>query len=220
MGVRADVRVGGRGRRLRASQLNWPPLAGITPAFSTKWLHDLRDHLTRREAVPRPRGRAAARGPPQDGRGQDVPSGHPLRSEATATASSRRQRRGDRQGRRPCAGRQDPDRQVPAEDRLQAAYRFPRAAFADRDPVDRHRLEARRRQRRRRRRRQRLRRRAAAHPVRGYDDLTVAEVTERSKRWRLEQLEATLEYEKQQREPQGRDRRARACDRGKAGEGS
>ena len=38
---------------------------------------------------------------------------------------------------------------------------------------------------------------AAAHPVRGYDDLTVVEVTERSKRWRLEQLEATLEHEKQ-----------------------
>jgi large subunit ribosomal protein L21 len=37
----------------------------------------------------------------------------------------------------------------------------------------------------------------AAHPVRGYDDLTVAEVAERSKRWRLEQLEATLEHEKQ-----------------------
>jgi large subunit ribosomal protein L21 len=37
----------------------------------------------------------------------------------------------------------------------------------------------------------------AAHPVRGYDDLTVVEVTERSKRWRLEQLEATLEHEKQ-----------------------
>jgi len=36
----------------------------------------------------------------------------------------------------------------------------------------------------------------AAHPVRGYDDLTVVEVTERSKRWRLEQLEATLEHEK------------------------
>jgi large subunit ribosomal protein L21 len=38
---------------------------------------------------------------------------------------------------------------------------------------------------------------AEAHPVRGYDELTVAEVTERSKRWRLEQLEATLEHEKQ-----------------------
>ena len=37
----------------------------------------------------------------------------------------------------------------------------------------------------------------AAHPVRGYDDLTVAEVAERSKRWRLEQLEATLEHEQQ-----------------------
>jgi large subunit ribosomal protein L21 len=37
----------------------------------------------------------------------------------------------------------------------------------------------------------------AAHPVRGYDDLTVVEVTERSKRWRLEQLEATLEHERQ-----------------------
>jgi large subunit ribosomal protein L21 len=37
----------------------------------------------------------------------------------------------------------------------------------------------------------------AAHPVRGYDDLTVAEVAERSKRWRLEQLEATLEHERE-----------------------
>ena len=37
----------------------------------------------------------------------------------------------------------------------------------------------------------------AAHPVRGYDDFTVAEIAEKSKRWRLEQLEATLEYEQQ-----------------------
>jgi large subunit ribosomal protein L21 len=36
---------------------------------------------------------------------------------------------------------------------------------------------------------------AAAHPVRDYDDLTVAEIADRSKRWRLEQLQATLEHE-------------------------
>jgi large subunit ribosomal protein L21 len=36
----------------------------------------------------------------------------------------------------------------------------------------------------------------AAHPVRDYDDLTVAEVADRSKRWRLEQLQATLEHER------------------------
>ena len=38
---------------------------------------------------------------------------------------------------------------------------------------------------------------SAAHPVRDYDSLTVAEITERSKRWRLEQLEASLEHERQ-----------------------
>jgi large subunit ribosomal protein L21 len=37
----------------------------------------------------------------------------------------------------------------------------------------------------------------AAHPVRDYDELTVVEIAERSKRWRLEQLEATLEYERE-----------------------
>ena len=36
----------------------------------------------------------------------------------------------------------------------------------------------------------------AAHPVRDYDDLTVAEIADRSKRWRLEQLQATLEHER------------------------
>jgi large subunit ribosomal protein L21 len=37
---------------------------------------------------------------------------------------------------------------------------------------------------------------AAAHPVRGYDDLTVAEISERAKRWRLEQLVVTLDHER------------------------
>ena len=32
-------------------------------------------------------------------------------------------------------------------------------------------------------------------PVRGYADLTVAEISERSKRWKIEQLEAALEFE-------------------------
>jgi large subunit ribosomal protein L21 len=36
----------------------------------------------------------------------------------------------------------------------------------------------------------------AAHPVRDYDGLTVAEVADRAKRWRLEQLEATLDHER------------------------
>ena len=34
-----------------------------------------------------------------------------------------------------------------------------------------------------------------AQPVRGYADLTVAEISERSKRWKAEQLEAALEFE-------------------------
>ena len=37
---------------------------------------------------------------------------------------------------------------------------------------------------------------APAHPPRGYEDYTVADIAEKSKRWRLEQLEATLEFEK------------------------
>jgi large subunit ribosomal protein L21 len=37
---------------------------------------------------------------------------------------------------------------------------------------------------------------AVAQPPRGYADLTVAEITERSKRWRVEQVEAALEYER------------------------
>jgi large subunit ribosomal protein L21 len=35
-----------------------------------------------------------------------------------------------------------------------------------------------------------------AHPVRDYDDLTVAEIADRAKRWRLEQLQATLDHER------------------------
>jgi large subunit ribosomal protein L21 len=37
---------------------------------------------------------------------------------------------------------------------------------------------------------------APAHPPRGYEEYTVADITEKSKRWRLEQLEATLKFEK------------------------
>jgi large subunit ribosomal protein L21 len=36
---------------------------------------------------------------------------------------------------------------------------------------------------------------APAHPPRGYEDYTVADIAEKSKRWRLEQLEATLKFE-------------------------
>ena len=37
---------------------------------------------------------------------------------------------------------------------------------------------------------------AAAQPPRGYADLTVAEITERAKRWKLESVEAALAYER------------------------
>ena len=37
---------------------------------------------------------------------------------------------------------------------------------------------------------------AAAQPPRGYADFTVAEINEKSKRWKLEQLEAALEFER------------------------
>jgi large subunit ribosomal protein L21 len=34
-----------------------------------------------------------------------------------------------------------------------------------------------------------------AEPPRGYDDFTVADITEKSKRWKIEQLEAALKFE-------------------------
>lgn len=37
---------------------------------------------------------------------------------------------------------------------------------------------------------------APAQPPRGYEDYTVADIAEKSKRWRTEQLEATLKFEK------------------------
>jgi hypothetical protein len=37
---------------------------------------------------------------------------------------------------------------------------------------------------------------AAAQPPRGYADLTVADISEKAKRWKVEQLEAALEYER------------------------
>jgi large subunit ribosomal protein L21 len=37
---------------------------------------------------------------------------------------------------------------------------------------------------------------AAAEPPRGYADFTVADIAEKSKRWKLEQLEAALEFER------------------------
>jgi large subunit ribosomal protein L21 len=36
----------------------------------------------------------------------------------------------------------------------------------------------------------------AAGPPRGYEELTVADINEKSKRWKLEQLEAALEFER------------------------
>ena len=37
---------------------------------------------------------------------------------------------------------------------------------------------------------------APAQPPRGYEDFTVADIAEKSKRWKVEQLEATLKFEK------------------------
>jgi large subunit ribosomal protein L21 len=37
---------------------------------------------------------------------------------------------------------------------------------------------------------------APAHPPRGYEDYTVADIAEKSKRWRIEQIEATLKFER------------------------
>ena len=37
---------------------------------------------------------------------------------------------------------------------------------------------------------------APVQPPRGYEDFTVADITDKSKRWKLEQLEAALEYER------------------------
>jgi hypothetical protein len=36
----------------------------------------------------------------------------------------------------------------------------------------------------------------AAQPPRGYADFTVAEISEKAKRWKLESVEAALEYER------------------------
>jgi hypothetical protein len=36
----------------------------------------------------------------------------------------------------------------------------------------------------------------AAQPPRGYADFTVAEITEKAKRWKLESIEAALKYER------------------------
>ena len=43
----------------------------------------------------------------------------------------------------------------------------------------------------------------AAQPPRGYADFTVAEINEKSKRWKLEQLEAALAYEQEHAQRKG-----------------
>src|SRR5881396_690833 len=44
---------------------------------------------------------------------------------------------------------------------------------------------------------------APAQPPRGYEDFTVADINDKSKRWKLEQLEAALEYERANANRQG-----------------
>ena len=138
-------------------------------------------------------GQTPARRPAQARRRQDV---QPDR------AADRRQRLdrslaerdGDRERRRRREGRQDPDRQVPAEERLQEAHRLPRQPVGDQDRVDR-----RGPRRRRRAPRRTLPRRAADDHVKGmpkdYEGLTVAQIKEQSSDWNRPMLEAALEYE-------------------------
>jgi large subunit ribosomal protein L21 len=44
---------------------------------------------------------------------------------------------------------------------------------------------------------------AAAEPPRGYEDFTVADISEKSKRWKVEQLEAALKFEKKKANRKG-----------------
>ena len=72
--------------RVRTSLPAGPGFAGLSAdrytASSAGVARDfygrLRDHLTGRQAIPRPGGRPVARGPAQAGRGQDVPARDPL----------------------------------------------------------------------------------------------------------------------------------------------
>ena len=157
---------------------------------------------------------APARRPAQDGRGEDLqpgcalPRGRRRRHVVAADA-------GDREGRRPRARRQDPDRQAPPEERLSQADGFSRISVADRDPVDRRHRQAHDGRRDSGRgegnSRAEAESRAApaprpaaaapaapapASPPRGYEDFTVADISEKSKRWKVEQLEAALKFEK------------------------
>ncbi len=117
------------------SWLNWllrGPQARVFHAYD-----GLRDHLTRRKAVPRPGGRAPACRPGLARRGQDLPSRRALHGRRRRQAQPLAARPGDGEGRRRAAREEDPDRQVPPEVRLQAAYGLPCGAVRNRDRVDR-----------------------------------------------------------------------------------
>ena len=114
-------------------------LAGACPHFPRQRAssHELRDHLPRWQAISRQRGPAAARRPPLDRGRQDVHArcaARRWRRRAVARAEGRDR---DRQGPRPAARPEDPDRQVQEAHRLQAPHGLPRRSDADRDRVDR-----------------------------------------------------------------------------------
>ena len=97
----------------------------------------LRDHRRRRKAVPRPGGRAVARGPGRDRRGQDL---QPVRAalrrrQEDGALPERRLRHRARRLARP--RREGDDREVPAEVGLPAQDRLPSRADAARDREDR-----------------------------------------------------------------------------------
>ena len=117
----------------------------------------------------------------------------------------------------PPARREDPHRQVQEAHRLPEAQRLPQPPDADRDRVDRRREEGSGEEGRsaegrgsegrgsegRGSRRQTPRRPEAAaeapartaHPPKGYEDMTVAQIAEAASGWRRPNLEAALEYE-------------------------
>ena len=113
----------------------------------------------------------------------------------------------------PRARREDPHRQVQEAHRLPQAHRLPGEPDADRDRVDRRgRAQGGRRGQAEGRAEAEGRGRAGratpkaeapaaapartAHPPKGYEDMTVAEISAEAHDWRRPNLEAALEYER------------------------
>ena len=108
--------------------LHFSPSRAQCPRFPR---YELRDHLTRREAVPRPGGRDALLVDRlKHRRGQDVqPDGAPVRRRREDGAVAE-ERHGDRARRRPRARARRSGSASTAAHRLQAPHRLPRLADA------------------------------------------------------------------------------------------